>query len=59
LQAFAVKRGGKMGLSQESVDAIVTAIIQAPIVTGRRISLRDVVRMLERAEMLEGRPRVQ
>jgi hypothetical protein len=48
-----------MGLSQESVDAIVTAIIQAPIVTGRRISLRDVVRMLDRAEVLECRPRVQ
>jgi hypothetical protein len=59
LQAFAMKRGDKMGLSPESVDAIVTAIIQAPIVAGRRISLRDVVRMLERAEMLEGRPRVQ
>jgi uncharacterized protein (DUF433 family) len=41
------------------MDAIIAAIIRAPIVTGRRISLRDVVRMLDRAEMLEGRPRVQ
>jgi hypothetical protein len=29
------------------------------VVTGRRLSLRDVVRMLERAEMMEGRPRLQ
>jgi len=30
-----------------------------PPLTGRRMSLRDVVRMLARAETLEGRPRLQ
>ena len=34
------------------------AVSEAPVVTGRRQSLRDVVRMLERAEALEGRPRI-
>ena len=34
-------------------------IALVPVVTGRRLSLRDAVRMLERAEMLEGHPRHQ
>lgn len=57
LQEFAMKKGAE--LSEAAVEAVVMAIAQAPVVTGRRLSLRDVVRMLERAEMLEGRPRLQ
>ena len=56
LHSFARKRGIKLGLSEASVGAAVMAASQAPEVTGRRQSLRDVVRMLERAEVLEGRP---
>jgi hypothetical protein len=48
-----------MGLSQEALEATCDALAMAPHVTGRRMSLRDVIRMLERAETLEGRPRVQ
>jgi hypothetical protein len=59
LQEFAVKKGVDFGLSEAAVEAVMMAVDQAPIVTGRRLSLRDVVRMLERAEMMEGRPRLQ
>lgn len=59
LQDFALKKGRGLELSEAALDAIVTVIDQAPTVTRRRLSLRDVVRMLERAEMLEGRPRLQ
>lgn len=59
LQEFALKKGVLLELSEAAVEAVVIAIAQAPVVTGRRLSLRDVVRMLERAEMLEGRPRLQ
>ncbi len=59
LQEFAVKNGLKLELSEVAVEAVVMAIAQASVVAGRRLSLRDVVRMLERAEMLEGRPRLQ
>jgi len=59
LEAFAVKNGRAIGLSEAAIESVVMAISQAPVVTGRRLSLRDVVRMLERAEMLEGRPRLQ
>jgi hypothetical protein len=59
LQEFAVKNGLKLELSEAAVEAVVMAIAQASVVAGRRLSLRDVVRMLERAEMLEGRPRLQ
>ena len=59
LQEFAVRKGEAFGLSEEAVEAVVMAVDQAPVVTGRRLSLRDVVRMLERAEMMEGRPRLQ
>lgn len=59
LQTFATARGGKLGLSDEAVAAVVEVIGTAPAVIGRRMSLRDVVRMLERAEMLERRPRAQ
>ena len=56
LHDFAVRRGTEMGLSQEALEAVCEALGRAPQVTGRRMSLRDVVRMLERAETLEGRP---
>jgi len=59
LQDFALKKGRGLELSEPALDAIVMVIDQAPTVTRRRLSLRDVVRMLERAEMLEGRPRLQ
>lgn len=59
LHDFAVRRGLAMGLSQEALEAVCEALVMAPQVTGRRMSLRDVVRMLERAETLEGRPRLQ
>lgn len=59
LHSFARRRGPKIGLSDSSLEAVVMAINQAPIVTGRCLSLRDVVRMLELAEMLEGWPRLQ
>lgn len=59
LQEFAVKNGLELELSEAAVDAVVMAIALASVVAGRRLSLRDVVRMLERAEMLEGRLRLQ
>jgi hypothetical protein len=59
LQEFAFKRGLQLNLSEAAVEAVVLAVGQAPAVTGRRLSLRDVVRMLERAEILEGLPRLQ
>ncbi|MGJ8596041.1 AAA family ATPase [Sulfitobacter sp.] len=59
LQEFAVKKGLDFGLSEAAVEAVLMAVDQAPLITGQRLSLRDVVRMLERAEMLEGRPRLQ
>jgi hypothetical protein len=59
LQGFARKRGATLGLTEASVEAIVEAVEQAPLVTKRRQSLRDVIRMLDRAEVLEGRPRLQ
>lgn len=59
LQEFAIKKGVNLALSSAAVEAVIMAIAQAPVVTGRRLSLRDAVRMLERAEMLEGRPQLQ
>ncbi len=59
LQNFAQNKGAATGLSDCSVEAVVEAIVRAPMATGRRQSLRDVVRMLERAEVLEGRPPLQ
>ena len=55
---FATRRAAKLGLSDEARDAVLDAIVRAPAATGRRLSLRDVVRMLTRAEILEGRPRL-
>lgn len=55
LLSFATRRAAKLGLSDEARDAVLDAIVLAPAATGRRLCLRDVVRMLTRAEMLEGR----
>ncbi|MGY3438749.1 MULTISPECIES: AAA family ATPase [unclassified Marinovum] len=59
LHDFAVRRGMEMKLSQEALEVVCEALVMAPRIMGRRMSLRDVVRMLERAETLEGRPRLQ
>ena len=59
LQTFACKEGAKAQLSQDSLVAVSATISLAPKVTGRRLSLRDVVRMLERAEVMELRPTLQ
>jgi len=59
LKAFARAQSQKMGLSDPGVEAILEAIDRAPKALGRRLSLRDVIRMLERGEELEKRPRMQ
>ena len=41
------------------VEINIDAIGNAPRLLGRRLSLRDVIRMLERGEVLEARPRLQ
>lgn len=58
LSGFARVQGQKMGLSDPGVEAILEALDWAPKVLGRRLSLRDVIRALERGEGLEERPRV-
>lgn len=47
LQEFALKNGLKLELSEAAVDAVVMAIAQASVAVGRRLSLRDVVRIVE------------
>ncbi len=59
LQDFAIKNGVELGLSAASLEAVEMAIAKAPVKTGRRLSLRDATRMLERAEMLQERPQIQ
>lgn len=59
LSAFAKAQGQKMGLSDLGVEAILEALDRAPKVLGRRMSLRDVIRALERGEGLEARPKLQ
>lgn len=59
LNAFVKAQGLKMGLSDPGVEAILEALDRAPKLLGRRLSLRDVIRALERGEGLEERPRVQ
>lgn len=56
---FAVRQGRQMGLSEAGVAAVLDALDRAPGVLGRRLSLRDVIRMVEFGETLEARPRVQ
>jgi len=59
LAEFAAGQGSRMGLSEDGIAAIVTVLECAPKMLGRRLSLRDVIRMLERGQMLEERPRLQ
>jgi len=47
LHDFALRRGKEMMLSQEALEAVCEALEKAPLMTGRRMSLRDVARMLE------------
>ncbi|MCY4504275.1 MAG: hypothetical protein OXE57_22330, partial [Alphaproteobacteria bacterium] len=56
LQGFARRRGAAMGLPDAAVDAVAEVIDRAPALLPRRLSLRDVNRMLERAEELASRP---
>ncbi len=56
LQGFARRRGAAMGLPDAAVDAVAEVIDRAPALLPRRLSLRDVNRMLERAEDLASRP---
>jgi hypothetical protein len=56
LIAFAQRRGAAMDLGDTVIEVVVEAIEQASRQPRRRLSLRDVNRMLERAEALENRP---
>ena len=56
LQGFARVRGKAMDLPAPAIDAIVEAVGQAADRLPRRLSLRDVNRMLERAEELVAFP---
>ena len=56
LEVFARRRGAAMDLSQDSIEAVAEVLRDAPRITRRRFSLRDAIRMLERAEALETRP---
>ncbi len=56
LQGFARVRGRAMALPDPAVDAIVEAVGQAADRLPRRLSLRDINRMLERAEELAALP---
>ena len=56
LKDFAIRRAAAMGLEAPAVDAVVETLDRAPAVLPRRLSLRDVNRMLERAVELAARP---
>ncbi len=56
LQDFAIRRGREMSLSDPSIEAIIVALMHANERLERRRSLRDVSRMLARAEDLESKP---
>ena len=58
LQGFARRQGEAMELPDAAVDAVVEVIDRAPATLRSRLSLRDVNRMLERAEDLASRPTV-
>ncbi|MDG3042415.1 AAA family ATPase [Roseicyclus marinus] len=55
LVTFARREAEEKGLSEASVDALLMTIEEAYRLHGR-VSLRDVNRMLERAQVLENRP---
>ena len=56
LQGFAARQGEAQGLDAPSTDAVVETIGRAPPGVRARLSLRDVLRMLDRAEHLAHRP---
>ena len=56
LQGFARRRGAAMELPDAAVDAVADVIVRVPETLRLRLSLRDVNRMLERAEDLANRP---
>ncbi len=56
---FAGRQGRQMGLSEAGIAAVLDTLDRAPRKLGRRLSLRDVIRMLEFGKVLEARPRVQ
>lgn len=53
---FARQRGQSMGLSEVSNEVVAEVIPKAARQTGRPLSLRDVGRLLERAQALEQQP---
>ena len=56
LQGFARRRGAALGLPDAAVDAVAEVVARATEVLRLRLSLRDVNRMLERAQDLASRP---
>ena len=58
LCGFARAETARRGLSVDSTEAIVMALAH-PIARTKYISLRSVIRMIEKAEVLERRPRLQ
>jgi len=56
LQDFARRRGAALGLSEVAIGAVAEVIDRMPATLHLRLSLRDVNRMLERAEDLASRP---
>lgn len=58
LVRFARRRGPAMGLDTPATDAVVEALLWGPKAAGRRFSLRDVTRLLERAVTLQHKPMV-
>jgi hypothetical protein len=58
LCTFARAETARRGLSEASTEAIVLALCH-PVARTKYLSLRSVIRMIERAEVLEGRPRLQ
>ena len=55
LCGFARADTARRGLSEDSAEAIVLALAH-PIARSKYISLRGVIRMIEKAEVMEGRP---
>ena len=58
LCTFARGEAARRGRSDASAEAIVMALAH-PVSRTKYISLRGVIRMIERAEVLERRPRLQ
>lgn len=59
LVGFARRQGLKMGLSDAAIDAVAEALLRGPKAARRRFSLRDALRLLERAETLQHKPMLQ